>query len=348
MKRIVQSILFSFWSITICQAQIGGTSVYNFLNVYPNARIAALGGSAIVTPDNDMSLVLANPSLLTKKMQNQFSMNYLRYFADMGMGYFGYAWNTKSARPLSAGVHYINYGVFDKTDESGNIIGSFAANDFCFHFSTSRIYQNWNIGVNAKVIYSEMESYTSLGLAADVAASWRSEDSLMMVTAVVSNLGKQLISYTQKNSENLPINIQIGFSKKFAHNPLRLSLIAHNLQDIGNLLYQNSGKNSGNTDLVTGQIIPEQFTILDYAMSHLIANSEVIFGPGFMLRFGYNNLRRRELSLPDTRTFAGFSWGFGIKINKFHFSYGSASFYADNATNNFSIVTNLSEFYKKK
>ena len=40
--------------------------------------------------------------------------------------------------------------------------------------------------------------------------------------------------------------------------------------------------------------------------------------------------------------------GFGIKINKFHFSYGSASFYADNATNNFSIVTNLSEFYKKK
>lgn len=345
MKSIV--VVFIFISTTL-KAQLGGMTPYGFLNNYSNARIAALGGSAIATHDNDASLVINNPSLLTAGMDKQLSLNYQNYLANIGTGYFSYAFNTKSAGPLMLGVQYINYGSFDKKDIDNTNLGSFAANDFAIHLSTSRIIKKWNIGATAKFVYSVIESYTSTGMAADIAASYKSEDSLSVFTAVINNLGYEISTYTGTERQQYPMNLQIGYSKKFAHNPLRISIIAHDLQKIGGLLYQNSTKNNRNIDLSTGLPIEEDFTSINYLMSHLIINTELVFGQGFQLRFGYNDLRRRELALPDARSWAGFSWGFGLKVRKFRFSYGSSSFYSTNATNHFSIITNLQEFKKKK
>jgi hypothetical protein len=42
----------------------------------------------------------------------------------------------------------------------------------------------------------------------------------------------------------------------------------------------------------------------------------------------------------------GFSYGFGIKISKFHLSYGRATYHLAGASNHFSISTNFSSFYK--
>jgi hypothetical protein len=345
MKSII--VVFVFISTTL-KAQLGGVTPYGFLNNYSNARIAALGGSAIATHDNDASLVINNPSLLTAGMDKQLSLNYQNYLANIGTGYFGYTFNTKSAGPLMLGVQYINYGSFDKKDIDNTNLGSFAANDFAIHLSTSRIIKKWNIGATAKFVYSVIESYSSTGMAADIAASYKSEDSLSVFTAVVNNLGYEISTYTGAERQQYPMNLQIGYSKKFAHNPLRISIIAHDLQKIGGLLYQNSTKNNRNIDLSTGLPIEEDFTSINYLMSHLIINTELVFGQGFQLRFGYNDLRRRELALPDARSWAGFSWGFGLKVRKFRFSYGSSSFYSTNATNHFSIITNLQEFKKKK
>lgn len=345
MKHIlVLFLLFSFSA----NAQIGGVVPFGFLNNYTNARIAALGGSAIATHDNDASLVINNPSLLNKNMDKQLSLNYQKYLADIGSGYFGYAFNTKSAGMLMIGVQYINYGSFDGKDLNNMNAGSPAANEFALHLTTSRIMNKWNIGVTAKYVYSVLESYTSVGMAADVGASYKSADSLSVFTAVVNNLGYQITTFTGSERQMYPMNVQIGYSKKFAHNPFRISIIAHDLQKLGSLLYQNDTKNSRNIDLSTGLPFQEDFTSLNYLMSHLIINTELVFGQGLLLRFGYNDLRRRELAIPDSRSWAGFSWGFGIKVRKFMFSYGSASIYSGNATNHFSIITNLQEFYKKK
>lgn len=347
---LLQTNLFLFLFLYAFQlhAQIGGYAPYRFLNNYSNARIASLGGSAIVTNDNDASLVINNPGLLYSSMDKQLTLNYQNYLADVGTGYFGYVFNTKKAGPLMVGVQYINYGSFDKKDFDNTSLGTFAANDFALHLTTSRRVNNWNIGATAKFVYSVVESYTSTGLAADVGASYLSKDSLVVWSAVINNLGYEISTYTGAERQMYPLNFQIGYSKKFAHNPLRISIIAHDLQKVGGLLYQNSTKNNRNIDLSTGLAIEEDFTALSYLMSHLIINTELIFGKGFQLRFGYNDIRRRELALPDARSWAGFSWGFGLKVRKFRFSYGSSSIYSGNATNHFSIITNLQEFYKKK
>ena len=66
-----------------------------------------------------------------------------------------------------------------------------------------------------------------------------------------------------------------------------------------------------------------------------------------MLRFGYNYKRRQEMKIDTKTAMAGFSWGFGLKISKFHISYGRATYHLAGASNHFSISTNLNELNKK-
>jgi len=83
------------------------------------------------------------------------------------------------ACPMAAGIQYINYGTFDRTDESGNIIGSLLQ---MILFSPEQFEANRKItyGASAKFIYSVLESYVSTGVAADLATNYRSNDSLIL------------------------------------------------------------------------------------------------------------------------------------------------------------------------
>jgi len=76
----------------------------------------------------------------------------------------------------------------------------------------------------------------------------------------------------------------------------------------------------------------------------------VEFSPlkSFYIRGGYNYQRRSEMKIESRIAMVGFSWGFGIKISKFHLSYGRASYHLAGASNHFSLSSDLSSFYKKK
>ena len=342
------TLLFLLISYLV-DAQIGGTGIYNFLYLQPNARIAALGGNAIATPDNDINLAIQNPSLLNKNFNNQIGMSFVNYFAGIKAGDVSFAKHIDTLHTtFSGGLQFVNYGDFTKTAPDGQVLGTFSAGEYNFHLSAARVYNQYQYGASLKFINSTLEAYNSYGIAFDVAGSWISKDRLMLATAVVSNVGQQLKSYSNQNNESIPYNVQLGFSKKFEHNPLRIGIIAHDLQNFGKLLYQIDNRNNKNIDLETGLAIQEKFTVLDQMMSHLIINTELVFGKSLNIRFGYNALRRREMELTNIRSMAGFSWGFGVKINRFQVSYGSGTFLAGRTTNNFSIITRLDDFKRKK
>ena len=75
--RPLFSIVFFLFFVMMSNvyAQTGGNTVYNFLNLVPNARIAALGGYAPAVRDHDLNIGLINPALLNKDMHNQLSLN---------------------------------------------------------------------------------------------------------------------------------------------------------------------------------------------------------------------------------------------------------------------------------
>jgi hypothetical protein len=80
----------------------------------------------------------------------------------------------------------------------------------------------------------------------------------------------------------------------------------------------------------------------DLLLRHLIFGLEFVPSDNFFVAAGLNPRRRQELKVDSKISTVGYSWGFGFRIYKFHFSYGSARYHLASSSNNFSISTNIS------
>ena len=79
-------------------------------------------------------------------------------------------------------------------------------------------------------------------------------------------------------------------------------------------------------------------------MRHFLFGLEFKPMDAFTLRFGYNYQRRQELKIPTKVSTVGFSWGFGLNLQKFQLSYGRATYHLSGASNHFSLAIKLKEF----
>lgn len=349
MMRFILTITLSCFLLSPLFGQIGGTTVYNFLNLHSNAKINALGGYAISIYDADVNLALQNPALLKPEMHNQATMNYMRFVSDISAGYFGYGYSIDSLNTLSAGIQYINYGNFTRTNENGEVLGDFTASEHNIHISYGRkLREKLSLGATLKFINSSLSVYQSIGLATDLGINYFDPENLFSVSGVISNAGMQLTTYTDNNRENLPLNVMVGFSKKFLHNPLRISVTAHHLEKPGKLLYVNEARPGQNRDLETGKVVLDKITVVDKIAAHLNVSTEILLGKFMYVGFGYNHLRRYEMKLANSSGVAGFSWGFGLKFKKFQLAYGSSAYHAAYSTNSFSFALFINEFAKGK
>ncbi len=347
MRKVITLLLIL--SAQLANAQIGGTKVYSFLNLQSNARINALGGYAIATPEADVNLAIQNPALLNKLMHNQATFNYMRFVDDIGAGYAGYAYSLDSMNTISGGVQYISYGTFTGTNEQSQETGAFTAAEYCYHLTYARkITAKISVGGTLKFINSNLEKYNSMGLGVDLGVNYFNPENLISLSGVISNAGMQITTYRVGNREQLPLNLMIGFSKKFLHNPLRISIVAHNLQSPGKLLYQNVSRPGQNRDLETGNIVLDKINALDKIAAHLNVSTEILLGKFMYVGFGYNHLRRYEMKLSTSSKLAGFGWGLGIKLKKLQVAYGSSAYHAAYATNTISFVIFINEFTKNK
>ena len=80
------------------------------------------------------------------------------------------------------------------------------------------------------------------------------------------------------------------------------------------------------------------------AFRHAIFAAEFVPSKNFYLSVGYNHRRHQELSVSGVKSMAGFSFGGGIKLYKFHVGFGTTQFLAGNSSYQFSVTTALSEF----
>jgi len=324
-------------------AQKGGESTYSFLGLTNSARVAALGGESVSLLDDDINLVFHNPALLTPGMDNNLNLNYINYFAGVNFGYASYAYHKDGIGTFAAGMHYVNYGEFDRTDELGENQGTFRASEYALNlvYARSLIDSMLTVGVNMKPIYSALESYSSLGLAFDLGLTYNNPRTFTTIGLVAKNMGFQLTSYTGIR-EKLPFEIQAGITQGLAHAPFRFSIIYQNLER-WDLTYDLGDSD----DLVIGETEVGGFDIFgDRLMRHLVFGVELLLGENFHVDLGYNYKRRQEMKVAARPGAVGFSWGFGFRVSKFHISYGRSSYHLSGGTNHFSLTTNLSDFYR--
>jgi hypothetical protein len=327
-------------------AQKGGESTYSFLGLTNAARVAALGGEVVSLRDDDINLVFHNPGLLTEGMDRNLNLNYVNYFAGVNYGYASCAYAMEGVGTFAAGIHYVNYGSFDRTDELGVGQGTFRASEYALNLVYSRVFldSSFTAGVNLKPIFSSLEQYTSFGLAVDIGASYSLKRSLTTFGLVLKNMGAQISSYTGTR-EPLPFEIQAGITQGLAHAPFRFTITFQHLER-WDLTYRLPSEEPA---LIAGtEIEKSTFDAFgDKLMRHMIFGTEFLIGENFHVDLGYNYKRRQELKVNARPGLVGFSLGFGFRVSKFHIAYGWSSYHLAGGTNHFSLTTNLSEFYKK-
>ena len=332
-------------------AQSGGNSTYRFLSLTNSARIAALGGDFLAIKDNDITLTLANPSLITPEMNNNLSLSFVNYFTGLNYGYVMFAHTFEKTGSFVGTFQFFDYGKFTEADAAGNTSGTFTAGDYALTIGWGRpLNSHFSIGANGKLIYSQLADYHSFGIAVDVAGTYTTTEQLFTASLIGRNIGAQIVTYRPGEREPLPFELQIGLSEKLRHIPVRFSQLITHLER-WDLSYLDPNDPANSTDPITGEVKQKTSLgkIADNVMRHIVLGAEVTIAKTLSLRLGYNYLRRQELKLNNRAGLAGFSVGVGLRIKMFNLSYTRSTYQAGGSNPNYITVSvNLQEFSKKK
>ena len=317
------------------QAQIGGTTVYQLLNLPPSARSAAMGGWVPSAWDDDPALVYHNPALANPAMNNQLSLNYSNYLADIRYGYLAYAHDLGKWGTPVIGMQYINYGTFIEANEYGDILGNFSAAEYALNLTYAYALDSaLSFGLTIRPVYSVLERYTSWGLGSDFGILYHSGNNRFAFTLVARNFGTQLSTYATPDREKLPFEVLSGINFKLKHAPFRLHFTARNLQQF------NLRPVSANLPEDAGFLRKSGHNAA-LALDHVVAGVEFIPGDLIAIRIGYNFLRRTELRMTEYGGTTGFSFGTGLNFGRLTIDYALASYHVSGMTHSISLHANL-------
>ena len=333
--------LIAFFAVFAAESQVGGKSVYEFLNLMTSPRQAALGGKVITLYDNDVNSGLFNPATINDEMDNYLSLNYGSLFGEATYGTAAYAYTyDRHLQTFHGGVNYVNYGTFEGYDENGNRTADFTGSEIALSFGYAKNIPGSDIylGGNIKAISSSLETYQSFGVAADIGGIYVDEDSGLNIALTVRNIGTQITTYAETR-EKLPLEIIAGISQKLENVPIRWHLTLENLQQ-WQVAFSNPARAQGNID---GGQTEEKVSVFNNALRHVIFGAELFPDKGFNIRLGYNFRRAEELRLLEQRNFSGLSVGIGLKINKLKFNYSYSRYTLAANTSLFGLTINFGD-----
>jgi hypothetical protein len=331
--------LFLFLLSATTFGQIGGKSVYQFLNLAQSPRQAALGGKTVTVVDYDVNQAFYNPATINAEMHNRLSANYGSYFGEVSYGTAAYAYTyDRHLQTFHAGISYINYGTFEGRDELGNLTSDFTGSEAALSvgYAYNIPWTDMFVGANAKLISSTLESYNSWGAAVDLGFLYVDYDNDINYGLTVRNLGFQIKPY-QDTNEKLPLAIDAGISQLMENVPIRWHMTFENLQQ-WNIAFSNPNRAEGSLD---GGSEEEKVSFFNNALRHVILGAELFPEKGFNIRLGYNFRRSEELRILEQRHFSGISVGFGLRFGKVKFDYSYSRYTVAANTSLFGLMIDL-------
>lgn len=141
-------------------AQAGGSAV-PFLLISPDARASGMGDVGTAIADN-INAIYWNPGGLGYQQKQQVALNYSKWLpqfnADLAYVYGTYGTYIKDLDgTIAINATVMNLGLFDRTDESGNKLGTFRSVEFAFGLAYgTMIGEDVGAGVQLKYIQSNL------------------------------------------------------------------------------------------------------------------------------------------------------------------------------------------------
>ena len=287
--------------------------MYNLLRLPVSAHVAALGGDNTTIIEDDATLIFHNPALINNVTDRTLNLNFMTYMEGAATGSASFVRAAGELGTWGITGQYMNYGTMKETNASGQQMGEFSAKDIvvggAFAYALSERFTG---GITAKFVASYIGQYNSLGAAVDLGLNYYNDESELSISAVARNLGGQLSAY-EDEFERLPLDLQIGFTKRLLRSPLRLSASLVRLND----WEHGFGK-------------------------HLVIGADIILSPQFYIAAGYNAMRASEMKIntadDSSAHGAGLSIGGGLQLErlKLHVAYSKLHVSAN------SLLINLS------
>lgn len=301
MKNRILVIISVLLSVTTMQGQ-ESQEVYSFLRLPVSAHAAALGGDNITLTDDDPTLLFHNPALINGVTDKSMNLNFMTYMegAKTASASFVKAYKERASWAVSA--QYMDYGSMKETTADNTQTGDFSARDIALagtfaYMLTNRI----SGGITARFISSYIASYSSAAVAIDLGVNYFDEEHSWSLSAVAKNLGGQIKAYDD-DFERIPLDLQVGVTKRLIGSPLRLSMTMSRL-------------NRWDTGFIR----------------HFSVGADLLLGDNIYVAAGYNFRRADEMKINDSEGDsnhgAGLSLGAGLQLERFKLQASYAKYH---------------------
>lgn len=296
MKRAVIASIVLLW--TLAGWSQDSQTAFTFLRLPASAHVSALGGDNITITEDDASLVFHNPSLINSVSDRTLNLNMMTYMQGSVTASASFVKAVGSRGTWSAQGRFINYGEMKETTVNNEQTGTFGARDMAVGGTFAyRLTDCINGGITAKFVASYIGQYSSLAAAVDLGLNYYDPESEWSLGLVARNLGGQLKAY-EDDFERMPLDLQVGVSKRLVGSPLRFSATLVRLND----WQYGIGK-------------------------HLVLGADLLLTDQFYLAAGYNALRASEMKIASadgkSAHGAALSFGGGMQLErlKLHVAY---------------------------
>ncbi len=266
--------------------------VYSFLRLPVSAHVAALGGDNITIAEDDPALIFHNPALINGVATKSLNLNFITYMegAVTASASFVKAYKERSTWGVSA--QYMDYGSMKETLVNNEQLGEFSAREIALAGTFAYMLSNrFSGGISARFISSHIASYSSAAVAVDLGINYQDVERGWSLSAVAKNLGGQIAAY-EDDFERIPLDLQLGVTKRLIGSPLRLSATMSRL-------------NNWDQGLI----------------HHLTIGGDLLLGDNIYVALGYNFRRAKEMKISDGESEsnhgAGFSVGAGLQLERF-------------------------------
>lgn len=210
-------------------------------------------------------------------------------------------------------AQYMDYGSIKEVSADNVQTGDFSAKDIMvggtFAYNLSK---NIAGGVTAKFITSNIAGYSSIAVGVDLGLNYYNEEKGLSVSAVARNLGGQVKAY-EDDFEKIPLDLQLGVTKKLGNAPLRFSATLVRLND-----WDDGLKN------------------------HLVVGAEVLLSSSIYIAGGYNFRRSDEMAIAEdegeSSHGAGLSFGGGLQLQRLKLSVAYAKYHVSTSSLLFNVT----------
>ena len=301
MKKRFLVIISVLLSVITMQAQ-ESQEVYSFLRLPVSAHAAALGGDNITLTDDDPTLLFHNPALINNVSDKSLNLNFMTYMEGAKTASASFVKAYKERASWAASAQYMDYGTIKETTVDNVQTGDFSARDIALAGSFAYMLTNRiSGGITGRFISSHIASYSSAAVAIDLGVNYFDEAHSWSLSAVAKNLGGQIKAYDD-DFERIPLDLQLGVTKRLVGSPLRLSMTLSRL-------------NRWDTGLIR----------------HVAVGADLLLGDNIYVAAGYNFRRAHEMKISDSdgesNHGAGLSLGAGIQLERFKLQASYAKYH---------------------